>query len=449
MALANISSVAITLDTTGVSRAGFGTPLFLAAGNFFLGRTAEYASVAEAAAVFPLDTNQYLAIAAFFRNTPDVPVVKIGQATCVSKFVPDIYAADGTTLIEGIIVAITVTDDTGDTVTYSRVTQTGDTATSISGLAVTAINADSVKVVAASDGVGFKITKDVGYEFVTSAHSNVTFSALSKEAYNTALAAIIQEDNDFYAITLESRVDADIELIAVATESLDKIFVFGSSDTDAIDYDVDSGSAGDVIAALAADNLFRTVAYWHHDCDGGYPECTFLGYNLPFDAGVESWGNIKVPIGYAQDPRTGKKLSSTQLNNLQSRNCNFQVTLGGVDFNREGKVLAGEWIDIIRGRDALTSDLNADLVDLLISKQGTTLPYTDEGINEVLAVVQNRVYFYRDQRGFLTDPISFIVPKSAGILRADKVSRTLNGLSFTATLSGAIHIVNITGVLSV
>jgi hypothetical protein len=78
------------------------------------------------------------------------------------------------------------------------------------------------------------------------------------------------------------------------------------------------------------------------------------------------------------------------------------------------------------------------------------VPYTDAGVAliqaQVIASLQSAV-----AKGILTsDPAPVVtVPKVANVSPSDKAARILPDVKFSATLAGAIHKVNITGVVSV
>jgi len=240
--------------------------------------------------------------------------------------------------------------------------------------------------------------------------------------------------------------------LAKTLEAQDKLYFVGSAHVDTIDTGYTAGedpsSSDDIIGWLIAGNFGRTVGFWHQDADTAFNELTYAGYGLPFDAGSTIWVNNKLPMSNGRNP-DGNALDTTQQNNLNNRNANWTAFKGGVTYSRVGKVAAGEWIDTIRGRDNLKSDLEADIFDLLTNQQGKKIPYTDAGINIVAGVVETRLNDYKVNRGFLADPITISVPKAKDISRAEKVTRILNDMTFSANLAGAIVMVDLQGSLNV
>ena len=118
-----------------------------------------------------------------------------------------------------------------------------------------------------------------------------------------------------------------------------------------------------------------------------------------------------------------------------------------------GKVLGGEWADIIRFRDWLKSDMQARLTNVFVNN--AKVPFTDAGIalvhsaiRESLTEGQNRGGVAPDEYdvdGTLIPGYETSVPSAASIPASMKASRKLFGPSFRARLNGAIHFTEITG----
>jgi hypothetical protein len=75
----------------------------------------------------------------------------------------------------------------------------------------------------------------------------------------TALAAILAEDSDFYAVASAKKASSDIQLIAAWCEANGKIFIGQSSDADVLTA-VDT----DIASLLQASSYNKTAYMWHH-----------------------------------------------------------------------------------------------------------------------------------------------------------------------------------------
>ncbi len=478
MALQDIAQVSISLQTTGISRQGFGTPLFITAHNYYLDLVRSYSSLSEVAEDFGTDTNAYAAATSVFGNSPAVATFKIGRQIADTKVTvtgdtSGVYAI-------GVTIAITVTDAVAGTVTATFTTTSGtETIATVATDLVSDINAvlgtGGTGTVAVTDHLNgtFTITKGT-QDFYVSAFENTeteatniddTVSASNNNILNT-LTDIQDVDNDWYALAWEGRALGGESIdsgtystvgvwdLANTIESLSpvKIYFAGSSASVSITNTYTPGttpaSTSDVLAFLAENNYFRSIGWWHQFADTTFNELEYAGYNLPFDAGSVVWGNNTISLAASKNA-SGNSLTSTESLRLSTRNANWAAITGDIVYTREGKVSGGEWIDIIRGRDNLQADLEADLFDLLISQQGQKIPYTDAGISLVAGVVDARLQRYKNDRNFLTDPITLEVPQAKDIANSVKITRILEDLTFTATLAGAIMLVDLQGTLTI
>ena len=97
--------------------------------------------------------------------------------------------------------------------------------------------------------------------------------------------------------------------------------------------------------------------------------------------------------------------------------------------------------------DFIQARITENVFGLLVTKP--KVPYTDPGITQIEAqinqVLQNNVII----GGIAANPpFTISVPKAVDIPSIDKAARTLNGVTFQATLTGAIHAVNINGTVT-
>lgn len=490
MALQDIAQVSISLQTSGVSRAAFGTPIFLTAHNYFSDLTRSYTKTADVTADTEAGSNAATAALAVFNNNPSVDTFKVGRIIASSIITPNIF---GGSIPTGSIFSITVTDGGGNSVLASYTSLIADTPSIVVTELVADINAilgtgGTAVVLVTNNGDTFTIARagafsaggDDGDFTVSLLANNVVTAAADLDNTNTAANAsvlnaysLIQEaDNDFYVVTWEgsnlgglttgfsddtATLLSGIGVLDVATtiegagSDDSKLFFVGASDDNGISntYSVGDTPTGilDIAAWMAFGNFSRTVTWWHNTATTTFNQLTFAGFNLPFDAGSITWANLRVNVSAAQNS-DGKALTQTQQQNLSDKFANWATIQGGIVYTREGKVAGNEFIDIIRGRDNLKSDLEADLFNILTNQQGTKIPYTDKGINLVKGVVDRRLNDYKVNRNFLSD-FTITVPKASDIPQATKITRILEDMSFTATLQGAIQLVDLTGTLTV
>ena len=265
------------------------------------------------------------------------------------------------------------------------------------------------------------------------------------EAAVDALAAIRAENDGWYGFTDTGHVEADTLLIAPWAEAQTKLFLTAISSADAI-----GTSTSDTATALKTANYFRT-AWWYHTNIAAFPEVAMASKMFTILPGGETWANQRL-AGVPVTP-----LTETQYTNLKGKNGNSFEPFRNLSLSQNGKVAAGEWIDVIRFRDWLTEEIRTEVLNLLVDNR---VPYTDPGI----AAVRQRMIAALDlgvRRGGIApeaiDPddndrvipsYTTTVPALANISSSDKAARFLRDVKFTARLAGAIHTVQINGELT-
>ena len=167
-----------------------------------------------------------------------------------------------------------------------------------------------------------------------------------------------------------------------------------------------------------------------------------MGRLFPTDPGSENWA-FKTLAGVPAD-----NLTDNQIHAVENKNCSVYTPIFGLNLTQFGKLPGGEWIDITRGTDALTNDLQVGV--LALQANSLKVPFTDAGIDMYRSVIASSLKRFTDA-GFLAEsPAPYIsLPKAAAVGATDKANRNLPNVSFSATLAGAINATTINGVLSV
>ena len=261
----------------------------------------------------------------------------------------------------------------------------------------------------------------------------------------TDLQNIQDVNDDWYALACTDRTSATVQAIAAWIETQIKIFGTASDDPNIINKPLGSGSGYDstsIAAIFANAGYVRSFVLFNEDAATDYPECAWFGVCLPLTPGSETWMFKQLASISESD------LDATQEDNAFGKGCNTYEFIGGFGITQKGTVAAGEYIDVIRGVDWLTSTIQTYVYNTLILNP--KVPYTDSGITAIEAQIR-RALELGVTNGFIAqDPAyNVIVPLASSVSPEDKAARVLNGVSFTATLAGAIQAVNITGTVSV
>lgn len=257
------------------------------------------------------------------------------------------------------------------------------------------------------------------------------------ESLATAMTAIVEADNDWYGFASYLHTQAGVLALAGIIETMAKIY--GTSESAA---DVKNGVVGNILKQLEALNYDRTFLLFDEEADTVFPEAAWFGKMLTTGPGEATW-KFKTLAGVDADP-----LSATQNNNILNDNGNTYQEIGGVSITCNGTMVSGEFIDVMRGVDWLDSRMTERIFSVLVNSP--KIPYTDAGV----AVIETEIRAQLDEavdEGVINGeiPYTVTVPKVADVSQNDKALRTLPPIKFRAVLAGAIHKVEIRGVVTV
>lgn len=445
--ISDVVTVSITRETKPLTQAGFGTLL-----------------IAGEAGVFPEVDVVTITMSTDFVADNSIVVTVNGTAltavpwdtdhdTTIAAVATAIQALDEVATASASGRVITVTGAAGETVVVNSVVVTGGASQPTATIARTpsqriAFYTDADDILDA----GFSATDGEYLAAVAALSQNPSPTRVAIGAkwsgdadWATALAAIKDASNDWFALVAIERDSTNVAAIAAWCESARKLFGTASHDTEILG----TGSS-DIAATLQAAAYDWSFVLFHPDAWNTYPEAAWMGKLLPYLPGQATWA-FKTLAGVAVT-----ELSATQSTNAHSKNCGTYEAIGGANVTREGKVASGEFIDTIRGSAWLEVRLGERIYALVI--RSPKLPFTDAGG----AAIESEVRAVLDQgiaNGFIaenTDPDKYdgrkyyvFVPKVADISVANKANRIFPDVSFTATIAGAIHKVQVAGTIEV
>lgn len=446
--LTDIVNVSISLDTTGVQQAGFGVPIFIGAHRWFPERFRSYNNIQAVSEDIPTDSDEYRAALAFFSQTPSPSVIEIGRRDADINFTP-VIGVEGTTyefsfVAGGSEIRVVYTSEEEDNaeaiVDGLILSYQGSGATDFADVTKSGADDAAILVVSPINGES---------SFGISNYENLTYTAVPGESAGDVLAAIEEEGSSAYYIAAHDHTESFVMEMAAAVEAREKVYAVSSQDPESLT--ALEQTSTDVLALLNRGNYFRTITMFHHEADTNFPECAYLGMGAPYAPGTLTWANNRLGgVSASSDPNTGRRLTYTQRNNLASRNANFLELNGGVAITRQGKVAAGEWIDVITSRDLLVARIKESYQAKLINTP--KVPYTDSGINSMRSVLVSTLdrYVSTDSQPNIlqeNNPYRVFFPRANEVSFNDKAERRLEA-QFVAYMAGAIHVVEIHGTLT-
>lgn len=434
--------ITITVDSLGVRRAGFGVPLILSANASFPERARSYSSVAEVAEDFAdSDSPERIAAALLFGQQPHPPQIKIGRS---SNKPTQRYALSVATVRNSHTYQIQVS---GHGVTPELVAYTSDASATdgeiVAGL-VAALNlVTGANYTAAGTSSPFTVTGDAPGDWFSLEVINPSDLLIEQNHADPGvvsdIAAIQLEDDEWYALYTLYNSRAYVNAAAAHVQTQKKIYLADSSTTKSVTLAI--GSRDDLLGDLFDSGWSRVAGSWHAS-PAAMPGVAWLGRVLPTEPGSATW-KFKQVTGV-----TPSTLTTTQRNNLRARKANWYERVAGVAIFSEGTTADGDFIDVTRNTDFLEDEMSKNVYEILASND--IVPYSDEGIAVVENGMRGTLQICVDKGILRSSPAPDVeVPKMSEISDANIAGRVLPDMKFSGKIRGAVHKVNITGVLSV
>jgi hypothetical protein len=451
-------SISISVSNPQPTGPGFGVPLIVGPSSHGGPLVQSFNKLADlVTAGFLATDSEYIAASKMFSQPVAPPVVKVGRrANLPARAI----------LITPHAVAGNVFAGSIEGQAWS-VTSSGTLATDVAAL-VTAIN--NAIALAPAGGMG-EAAADTG-----NTHTTVTISGAAAgklwgfgsgdpsvatyEVKNTTadpgivadLTAIQLYDGagSSYGLFIPGAGTAEIVAAAAWVETAGMIAVFDDIDTRAINVaigtDTGSGGSDSAAAKLKHSSYGRSAVMFTAGETTGPIGAAWEGANLPKTAGSENWKFCTLAGVSAY------RLTSTQESNLKAKSCNDYTTVGGYAMTAEGTMASGQFIDVVRGIDALAAQLQGDILAAQVnaSNLGGKIPFTDKGIAQIESIVRS------DLNVRTLPPYNFLAPGSVVVTAplasevsgTDKSNRILRNVAFTAKLAGAINDTIVSGVIT-
>lgn len=429
MAISDIIDVQISLATSVAAETNFGLPLIAAYHTHYVDRVRSYSDLDGMLDDGFVETEPaYLAAAAMLTQNPTIVEFKVGRRASAWT---QTHRLTPSSTMEGLVYRSAIGGET-----WEYEVQAGDTIADICDGIVLAVNALTGLFTATDGTTHVDVAANVAGSFFR-------WSGLNKEleienrttdpGLAADLAAIDLADSDWYGLIIDSQSKAEIVVAADYVAPRVKIFLADSIDTDC----GDSGSTTDAMYVTKnTDEPHASV--WYHADSGEFLCAAIMAARFATTPGSATWAMTEL------DGITPDVLTSSQRSAILAKNGNLYETCKGLSFTQFGTMADGEYIDTIVGADWTRDILESDGLTQLVN--AGKLPFTDGGISAVqariLAVLQRAV-----RAGVLAaDPAPAVfVPLAKDVSAADKRNRILTGVTFTATLAGAIHKTRIRG----
>jgi hypothetical protein len=447
--LDRIASVQISLNTTAIKEQSFSDLLILGPHALSVGRTLIVTEADQLLDLGMLPTDPiYLAAQDVFSQIPTVTRLFIGRQQVNAVPLTITAAVQGATYSA----KLTWRDVNGvvQTATASYVAASGNTTGQIATALSSAIAGSGAPVTPTVAASVITVTTNIaGAAFgITTAGNISRVAGTSTELPGVALAAAKVENNDWYGVSITARDNASVLSAADWVEANKKLLGVSISADNALDPAVTT----DLGSLLKQGQYFRTHWWYHKGASLEWLEAAVAAKSFTYYPGGETWA-LKRLAGIAYDD-----LQEGQAQAVFAKNGNTFEQFRNFATTQNGRVAAGEWIDVIRFRDWLEEEIKINVVSAMINADGK-LPYTDAGIQVIVAAMRQALDRGVTRKGIApeeVDPTSDRVipsytvsaPSASAVSFNDKANRILRDVKFTARLAGAIHVTEIKGSLS-
>ena len=430
--LNNIVDVSITRETRTIQRASFSIPCFIAEHTIFAERAKEYTSLADIlSAGFATTSAVYKAATLYF-----------GQAVAPSKIIVG----------RRLVPSVTITPTVANTTVYSfkangtLITFTSDVSATaaeiVTGLKA-ALTAASIPTTGASGIVAtgsntLILTPSGDASSIANYTANlVPANAASVEDWVSATIPAVRSVKDqWYMLSIDSHADADVLAVAAYIEGIKatspKFYVFSSAASD-----IKTSATTDIFSLVKALSYTHT-AYIYSSMATSYAECGLVGRFAPEQAGSNIWEQ-KTIVGLTVDTLTPDEISY-----IHGKNGATYENVGSVDVVIGGKCADGGWIDESIFVDWLKSRIQESVWALLVNTR--KIGYTSAGAAAIEGSMRSVMAEGIQVGGLAADPAPVVtVPNVLNLSSAQRATRTLPDVTFTARLAGAIRATTITG----
>lgn len=250
------------------------------------------------------------------------------------------------------------------------------------------------------------------------------------------LGAIFQADSSWYALIPAEYGAQDLDAAAAYVATVDRIMAVTVHGADTL-----TNATSGIAHTLKTANHDRVAMFYHATATEQLAAAS-LGERLPM---VPRTGTFKFKSLSGSPVST---LNPTEITNARAKNVNLYLSYGGTPIITEGVMASGEFIDVIIGTDWLKARIAENVFSRLANLP--KVEYSDVGFSVVESAIRE-VLAAGVRNGIILDDetLTVNVPLKATIPVNDRAARILPDVTFTATLSGAVHFVQIRGTVSI
>ena len=430
--LNNIVDVTITRETRTIQRASFSIPCFIAEHTIFAERAKEYTSLADIlSAGFATTSAVYKAATLYFGQTVAPSKIVVGRRLVPSVTITPTVANTAVYSFKANGTLITFTSDAD--ATAAEIVTGLKAALTTASIPTTGSNG-----IVATGTTTLILTPSGDASSIANYTANlVAVNAASVEDWVSATIPAVRAIKDqWYMLSIDTHVDATVLAVAAYIEGIKatspKFYVFSSAASD-----IKTSATTDIFSLVKALSYTHT-AYIYSGMATSFAECGLVGRFAPEQAGSNIWEQ-KTIVGLTVDTLTPDEISY-----IHGKNGATYENVGSVDVVIGGKCADGGWIDESIFVDWLKSRIQESVWSLLVNTR--KIGYTSAGAAAIEGAMRAVMAEGIQVGGLADDPAPVVtVPNVLNLSSAQRATRTLPDVTFTARLAGAIRATTISG----
>ena len=157
-------------------------------------------------------------------------------------------------------------------------------------------------------------------------------------------------------------------------------------------------------------------------------------------------GSITFAYKTLNNVPVSSEVTTTAATILKGKNINYYITIGGRNVTLNGITSGGEYIDITRTTDWLSSRIQENVFNYLANAD--KIPYTDQGA-EILVNAATEVLDQAVNRNAIAENYTITAQSILSVPVNDRANRKFGDINISARVSGAIHNVDYNLTISV
>ena len=257
-------------------------------------------------------------------------------------------------------------------------------------------------------------------------HTSLMFTRLITITYGTLSAG-----NGFSAGEVVTGAGGATGTVASIDTALSQIKILPTNSTDYILLENVTGGTTGSIAPISDIVKNQIEAAWN-------------GRLLPEAPGSANWHKQQLKAVTTDDYTTN------ELSELTSKRANFFESVASLNLiTSDGITASGEFNDVIRGLLWIQTRITEVVFALLANEQQSKIPFTQNGIDSIVQRVSSFLVTAENAGVLVAGSSSVQGPAIEDISDGDKLTRILNGITFSGQLQGAINRVNFEGSVDV